>query len=130
MLVYTYEYDTAHDPAMPVVEVRIGAVNTPPTLRLTALIDSGSDGTIIPLPELKRIAARKYQKKWMRTITGQRAQVDLYLVSLQVGALQPVRLAVAGDAQVNEAIVGCDLLNQLVVKLDGPALAVEVFLPR
>lgn len=68
MLVYTYEYDTAHDPAMPVVEVRIGPVNTIPTLRLNALIDSGSDGTIIPLPELKRIAARKYQKKWMRTL--------------------------------------------------------------
>jgi len=129
MLVYTYEYETAYDPAMPMVEVRIGAVNTLPTLRLTALIDSGSDGTIIPLTELKRIAARKYQKKWMRTIIGQRAQVDLYLISLQVGARQPVRLAVAGDAQLNEAIVGRDLLNQLVVKLDGPAMAVEVFLP-
>lgn len=63
----------------------------------------------------------------MRTITGQRAQVDLYLISLQVGTLQPVRLAVAGDAQLNEAIVGRDLLNQLVVKLDGPAMAVEIF---
>lgn len=58
MLVYTYNYETTHDPAIPMVEVRIGAVSTPPTLILTALIDSGSDGTIIPLNELKRIGAR------------------------------------------------------------------------
>jgi predicted aspartyl protease len=127
MLVYTYNYETAHDPAMPMVEVRIGAVNTSPTLILTALIDSGSDGTIIPLNDLKRIGARKYQKKWMRTITGQRAQIDLYRISLQIADQPPVRLAVAGDPQLSEAIVGRDLLNQLVVKLDGPALAVEIF---
>lgn len=127
MLVYTYNYDTTHDPAMPMVEVKIGTVNTPPTLLLTALIDSGSDGTIIPLNDLKRIGARKYQKKWMRTITGQRAQIDLYRISLQIADQPPVRLAVAGDPQLSEAIVGRDLLNQLVVKLDGPALAVEIF---
>lgn len=100
MLVYTYNYDTTHDPAMPMVEVRIGVVNTPPTLMLTALIDSGSDGTIIPLNELKRIGARKYQKKWMRTITGQRAQIDLYRISLQIAGMSPVRLAVARDPQL------------------------------
>lgn len=26
MLVYTYNYDTTHDPAMPMVEVKIGTV--------------------------------------------------------------------------------------------------------
>jgi predicted aspartyl protease len=79
------------------------------------------------LSDLKQIGARKYQKKWMRTITGQRAQIDLYLISVQIGGIQRVRLAVAGDPQLNEAIVGRDLLNQLVVKLDGPAMAVEIF---
>ncbi|MEZ4620264.1 MAG: hypothetical protein R2867_32810 [Caldilineaceae bacterium] len=127
MLVYTYDYESTYDPAMPIIEINIGAVGASPMLMINALIDSGADGTIIPLHVLKQIGARKYQKKWLRTITGQRVQIDLYLIVVQLGGMQPVRLAVAGDPQLNEAVVGRDLLNQLVVKLDGPAMAVEVF---
>ncbi|MEZ4706549.1 MAG: retroviral-like aspartic protease family protein [Caldilineaceae bacterium] len=127
MLVDTFDYLTDYDPAMPIIEVMIGAAGTAPMLRVNALVDSGADGSILPLQQLKQIDARKYQKKWMRTVTGQRAQVDMYLVTVQIGRLQPVRLAVAGDPQLDEAIIGRDLLNQLVVRLDGPAMVVEIF---
>ncbi|MCX6048300.1 MAG: retroviral-like aspartic protease family protein [Chloroflexi bacterium] len=126
MLVYINDYDTTYNPAMPIVEIKIGTVATLPTLDLKALVDSGSDGTIIPLTYLKQIGARKYQKKWIRTITGQRAQIDLYLISIQIGTTQRARLAVAGDPQLDEAIIGRDLLNQFVVTLDGLASAVLI----
>lgn len=126
MLVYTYEYDTNYVPAMPVVEIAISSVSKSYISTIRALIDSGSDGTIIPLSDLKRIGARKYQKQWMRTITGQRAQVDLYLITVQLGPLQRARVAVAGDPKLNEAIIGRDLLNQLCIKLDGLATVVEI----
>ena len=77
MIVHTYEYDISYIPAMPVVELVVGKASSVPVLSLKALVDSGSDGTIIPLEHLKQIGARKFQKRWMRTITGQRAQVDL-----------------------------------------------------
>ena len=126
MLVYNYDYDTTYNPAMPIIEIKVGNIATLPTLVLKALVDSGSDGTIIPLPYLKQIGARKYQKKWMRTITGQRAQIGLYLISIQIGIAQRARLAVAGDPQLEEAIIGRDLLNQFVVTLDGLASAILI----
>ncbi len=129
MLIDIFDYLTDYDPAMPTVEVIIGATGTAPTVRIKALVDSGADGTILPLQQLKQIDARKYQKKWMRTVTGQRAQVDMYLVAMQIGGLPPIRLAVAGDPQLNEAIVGRDWLNRFVVRLDGPAMVVQLFAP-
>lgn len=129
MLVDTFDYLTDYDPAMPIIEVLIGAVGTVPLLCVKSLVDSGADGTILPLPQLKQIGARKYQKQWMRTATGQRAQVDMYLVAVQIGGLPSIRLAVAGNPQLTEAVVGRDLLNQFVVHLDGPAMVVELFAP-
>ncbi len=126
MLVYSYDYDKTYNPSMPIIEISIGSVATLPTLALKALVDSGSDGTIIPLIYLKQIHARKYQKKWMRTVTGQRTQIDLYLISIQIGMAQRARLAVAGDPQLEEAIIGRDLLNQFIVTLDGLASAVLI----
>lgn len=126
MIVHTYEYDISYIPAMPVVELVVGKASSVPVLSLKALVDSGSDGTIIPLEHLKQIGARKFQKRWMRTITGQRAQVDLYLISIQIGSFQRDKLAVAGDPQLNEAIIGRDVLNHLIVTLDGLANAVTI----
>ena len=48
----------------------IGRSLTPPTLPLMALIDSGADGSSIPLPYLRQVQARKERSLWMRTVTG------------------------------------------------------------
>lgn len=119
MIVHTYEYDISYIPAMPVVELVVGKASSAPVLSLKALVDSGSDGTI-PLEHLKQIGVLKFQKTPMRTITGQRAQVDLYLISIQIGSFQRDKLAVAGDPQLNEADHQ-DVLNHLIVTLDGLA---------
>ena len=52
MIVHTYEYDISYIPAMPVVELVVGKASSAPVLSLKALVDSGSDGTIIPLEHL------------------------------------------------------------------------------
>ena len=125
-MVYSFDYDTSYIPAMPTAEIRIGRALHDPTLTLTALVDSGADGTIIPVSYLKQIRARKAGKTWMSGTTGERAQVDLYQVSLQLGSYHRGRLEVVGDTRNHEVIIGRDTLNHLIVTLNGLANVVEI----
>jgi predicted aspartyl protease len=124
--VYTYDYDSIYDPAMPVVDIELGRAGGEPALKLTALVDSGADATIVPLRYLVQVNARRSRKKWMRGTAGGRILVDLYLISLKLGPFVTKNLAAVGDTENEELIVGRDVLNHLAVFLNGPANAVEI----
>ena len=124
--VYTYEYDTIYNPAMPMVEIEIGRAMENPSLALTALVDSGADATIIPIKHLQEIRARRSRKMWMRGTAGGRISVNLYRVSLQLGPFAQAHLEVVGGTQDSEVIIGRDVLNDLKVTLNGPAYSVEI----
>jgi hypothetical protein len=94
--VYTYNYDSTYDPAMPVVDIEIGRAGAEPAIPLIALVDSGADGTIIPIRYLSQIRARRYRRKWMRGTVGGRKLVDLYLISLKLGPFVSGHLAAVG----------------------------------
>lgn len=53
-MMYTYDYDFSFSPSMPVVDVALMPIerNREP-LHLTAMIDSGADGTLVPLSQLR-----------------------------------------------------------------------------
>ena len=96
------------------------------SLALKALVDSGTDATIIPINFLQKIRARRSRKMWMRGTAGGRVLVDLYQISLQLGPFAQTLLEVVGSTQNEEVIVGRDVLNHLTVTLNGPANSVEV----
>jgi hypothetical protein len=125
-LVYTYDYDTVYNPAMPVVEIEIGRAMADVSLSLTALVDSGVDATIIPLRYLRQIQARHGRTAWMRGTTGVGKLVMLYAISLQLGFFRQAHLEVVGDDEHDEIIVGRDVLNHLAITLDGPGSSVQI----
>lgn len=52
-----FDYDSAYSPSAPVIPIGIAnPEGDRPALHVQALIDSGSDGTLIPLTLLQRIA--------------------------------------------------------------------------
>ena len=60
---YTYEYDSTEIPSMPVVAVEVAAYGKKDTLiALRAMVDSGSDGSMLPIKVLQQIKARKAAK--------------------------------------------------------------------
>ncbi|MEW5987674.1 MAG: retroviral-like aspartic protease family protein [Chloroflexota bacterium] len=127
-MVFTYDYDTGYNgPALPVVEVGIQAMgkNDRRTV-LKAMVDSGADATMIPVRHLTRIGARKVDKRWMRGIDGLRYPVDIYGISVTVGPHTFHAVEVIGDRQNQEALLGRDVLNQMVVTLNGLAYVVEI----
>ncbi|RIK35789.1 MAG: hypothetical protein DCC55_29225 [Chloroflexi bacterium] len=124
---YTYEYDAAYFPALPIVEVEVtpfGQDHEPS--QLVAMIDSGSDGTLIPLPVLRQMKARKTGQITMRSITGARSIVDVYEVTMRLGSHLFPKVRVAADRHNSTSILGRDVLNQIIVTLNGLASTTEI----
>lgn len=128
MIVHSHEYDSNYDPAMPVIEIQIRRRANQPAMRLTAIVDSGADATLIPLRYLRQLEARKGQTKWLSGTAGGRYEVDLYTLAVQVGEQQSYYLDVVGTEHQDEIIVGRDLLNQYIVTLNAPGHTVELSL--
>lgn len=124
--VHTFDYDTTYHPPIPTVELIIGPALKEVTLELKALVDSGADATLVPVSILKQLGARRSRKAWMRGTTGGRVLVDLYAIAVQVGPYQQGLLDVVGAVVGDEVIVGRDILNHLIVTLNGPAHVVEL----
>jgi hypothetical protein len=125
--VYTYNYDSDYHPPMPVVELSIGLPLSDTVVELQAIVDSGADGTMIPVRHLQQVGARRSRKAMMRGVTGVAALVDLYAVAVRLGSYRQGFVEVVGVVDNDETIIGRDILNHLSVTLNGPALAVEVY---
>jgi predicted aspartyl protease len=126
--VHSYPYaEDGFDPAMPVVTIQ---VITPETQRrsttLTVLVDSGSDGTTIPVEILDEIGALSIGTAIMSGIWGTRRQVNVYLVHIEIGSHLLPAVRIAGVPAGTGGILGRDVLNQLSVHLNGPANMVEI----
>ena len=111
---------------MPAVDVRVGPALGIASPGLAAIVDSGADATSIPLGYLHQISARRNRKAWLRGVTGDPLLVDLYAVALELGPLRQGLLEVVGDRFGDEVIIGRDVLNDLLVTLNGPAHTVQV----
>jgi predicted aspartyl protease len=124
---YTYDYDFSFSPSMPVVDVALMPIarNREP-VRMTAMIDSGADGTLVPLSQLRAIKAHRAGQVILRTVTGAPTVVDVYEVALQVGPHFFSYVRVAADKHNTMIVLGRDILNHLVITLNGLASATEI----
>ncbi len=126
-MIYTYEYDNAYfGPAMPIVEIEINAVGEQDRLVLRALVDSGADATMIPIRHLQRIGAKIVDRRQMRGSANISYWIDVYAIGLKVGPYDHSTLEVIGNRQGDDIIVGRDILNQMIVTLNGLANVVEL----
>lgn len=125
MALYSYNYDNTYAPSAPVVTVEVTGTNTHPQ-KIVALVDSGADATMLPIGILEQIAADEVESRYLRTVTGKRSLVDLYRVTIRIGPFHmPAIRAIATDRS-SEAIIGRDVLNHLVVTLNGLAGITEI----
>jgi gag-polyprotein putative aspartyl protease len=116
-----FQYNLDYYPPIPVAEVSF--ITASESLRagpLLATVDSGADGTIVPISHLNEIKASPTVDMMMRSQWGERRRVLLYLVDVQIGEITLPGIEVVGDDQTDEVILGRDILNRLRVMLDGP----------
>jgi predicted aspartyl protease len=119
----SFSYSNGYEPPAPVVEVTIRARGE---VAVQALLDSGADATMIPSAILQRIGARFARLHKMRGVLGDAVAVELYFVEIQIGSYKiPAIRSIAVDS-TTEVIIGRDVLNQLIVTLDGIAGTAEI----
>jgi predicted aspartyl protease len=127
MNVLTFDYDTSYAPPAPVIEIEIDGYNRLfGKAALRAMVDSGADASLIPLEVLDAVGATYKETAWMRSVAGDRSRVDLYLVGVEIRPHLIRGLHVVAAPNNTEAIIGRDVLNQLVLTLDGPGEVVTI----
>lgn len=120
-------YNDDYFPPIPVLQVRF---STPEwdlhTELLQGIVDTGADGTLVPVKHLEQIEASVEAQTGLRSQWGERRAVNLYLVDIEVEALTLPGIWVIGDEIGNEVVLGRNILNRLRLLLDGVAATTEI----
>lgn len=96
------------------------------TVSLPAFVDSGADGTIVPVRHRKGIDAPKVGITFIRSQWHERHRMVTYQIDIQIDTLTVRNIEVVGDAISDEIVLGRDVLNRLRVLLDGIAQTTEI----
>lgn len=114
-------------PPAPVLNVRLSFPGESASSTVyPALVDTGSDFTIVPLPYLLSISAPETRSAFVRGLFSQRHLATLYLVDVHIetGVIARVEVIGADEEADNfegeEIILGRNLLNKLYLFLNGP----------
>ena len=125
--VHTFSYTNRYDPPMPIVLAQLVAPESPKkSQEVEAVVDSCSDGTMVPVDLLDEIGALSVGTAIMSGVWGTRRTINLYLVHLQIGGHLISAVHVAGVPNEFGFVLGRNVLNQLSIHLNGPANVVEI----
>jgi len=123
----SYPYLDTYHPPIPALEIQLGypggALTSGP---VTAIVDSGADGTLIPQSLLDDIAAPLVDEVRVHGPWGEWRRMQLFTVGIGIGGLRLPIVEVVGDDQGQEIILGRNAINQLRLLLDGPAEQVAI----
>jgi predicted aspartyl protease len=122
-----YPYDTSYQPPFPVV--RVAFYNSEEGFRTApekALLDTGSDGSLVPVAYLRQIYAPALTDIRIRSHWGEWRSAQLFVVDLEFGNLRLPDVFVVGDEEGDEIILGRNVLNELRILLDGPANVADI----
>jgi hypothetical protein len=122
-----YQYSNTYLPAAPIVNVRIGIPGS--NLEGTehpAFIDTGADGTIIPMAYLAQFDIEPDSQRFLRSQWGDRRAVDVYLLEIAINSINLSPVEIVADELGGEIILGRNVLNQLIITLDGPGKVFEI----
>jgi hypothetical protein len=115
------DYDMSVLPPAPVAQVEVRVQERLSPVVVPMLLDSGSDVTIVPLSAAEEAGAtlRPYDSP-LQTYSGELVYRDRARLSIKL-----LRYTFHGDYLVDDipvGILGRNVLNALVLRLDGPSL--------
>ena len=125
--VYSFDYNTTYDPPAPFMPITVDGHNpTRSPVTVTAFVDSGADGTMLPIDILQAVGAQYEASLWLRGTTGSRQRVDSYTISIHIETETVHAISAVAMPTGSEPLIGRDVLNQLVVTLHGIAGVTEL----
>ena len=121
-------YSETYHPAMPVLEMSIDGYSGRPPRALKTLIDSGADGTMIPIDILEAVDALYEDTVQMRGVLGESELVDRHTVAIHIGPLTIHGIHAVAIPTGEDGIVGRDVQNTLAMTLNGPDNVTQIAL--
>ena len=119
-------YDSKFDPPAPVVEVMLSNVrNRRLHVKLPAILDTAADITAIPQSVLDRLKLYQVSQISVEGVDGISNYLKTYQVRLKVATLTLPQLQII-PVSFEFVVLARDVLNQLVVHLDGPGLTFTI----
>ena len=118
-------YNSALYPPAPFLSVQISPLTNNRSESIPAKIDTGADITAIPSRLIDQLGLVPADEIQVEGYDRRPAAIYSYDIILRIDRLQVAGLSVIA---LNEdyALLGRDVLNQLKLLLDGPALNVEI----
>jgi predicted aspartyl protease len=122
-----FAYDTNYEPPAPSMEIHLAFPESSYFIGpLIAFVDSGADATIIPSHYLRGLSIQVDDRKLLRSAWGERRIVDIHYLDVGIGAIRLPVIEVVADELSDEIIIGRNILNKLLVVLNGPAQTLEM----
>ena len=90
------------------------------------IVDSGADYTIIPLSNLAPIDPPSVGSANLVSQWEDRREVTVYHLDIRIGNVVLQSVEVAGDPDSKEVILGRNVLNDLMLCLNGPEVQLEL----
>ena len=118
-----FAYDKNVDPPAPVVPVRVSRPLGEEAVLLSMLVDTGADCTLVPVSLVRQLRLPRIDVVGLTGIGGTRRRSTVHAAAIEVGGLSLVTRVVAFTV---EAILGRDVLNEAVARLDGPGLTISI----
>ena len=119
-------YDTSWSPAAPFLPVRLASLAEQSTaIAVQAKLDTGADLTAVPATVIEQLRLMPAGEIEVEGYDGRCTTIRAYDVNLEIDQLTITGLLVIGFAE-DYVLLGRDVLNQLRLLLDGPALTTEI----
>lgn len=127
----SHPYTQSHGlpfPQLPAVIIHPGS--NARSAPLLGLVDTGADATLVPATQLRAIGAEEIYRASLRSHWGESRPAVVYLVDLQVAGHNLPGIEVIADEQSEAILLGRNVLNRLILLLDGPAQETDVLATR
>ena len=122
-----FPYDAQYSPPAPSVEIRLG---TPGESLASgphqALVDTGADISLVPLKHIRPLQTVPDDHRYLRSQWGERRKVAIYSLDISLGNVRLPAVEVVADERGDEIVLGRNVLNKLVMMLDGPKWVSEI----
>lgn len=127
--VLTFDYESSYIPSAPFLPITIDGYDPDKAeITVTAFVDTGADGTMLPRPLLLAVGAEYEDTVRLRGTTGAAQRVDRYTVRIRIGEVTIHGVSAVAIAAGSEPLIGRDVLNHLVITLNGNVGVTEVHL--
>ena len=120
-------YDLRYRLPFPTLPVRVLQVdNGKISVVLTGLVDTGADGTLVPAQILQELGVEALYRARLRSHWGEWRSAGIFVVDLQIEQVVLPAVEVIADEASEDVLLGRNVLNSLILLLDGPSKRLDL----